>query len=246
MDEGRDVKNKILGYEFQIAILEDADDSYLRKLFLRLQIGLLLITGEKLNASTGRMKKFVFEKLAQLDFLQNLGIPNRRFARETLCAQIAINSFEREDSGEFARTRYEDLEAFFNHFSNPKGKDLQLFEKKSKIIEDTLEYLWEIFEEKSADIRNRSFALTIYLFVEENRDIIEEAGVAKFRSFTFSLWKRLREESKKGMDRTNRELYEFQNMLSSAPGEEYQISRRHSKFEDYFAHFSKTGKIYGD
>jgi hypothetical protein len=89
-------RKKIRDYTFQITVLEDADDDYLRMLFVRLQLGLLLLTGEKLNAATGKMKKLVFRKLAEHTFIRSIGIPARRFAKPTLCAQICINSFTRE------------------------------------------------------------------------------------------------------------------------------------------------------
>ena len=49
-----------------------------------------------------------------------------------------------------------------------------------------------------------------------------------------------------GIDRTNRELYAFEAMLSSASGERYQIERRHQELVEYYEHFKKTGKIKGD
>ena len=67
-----------------------------------------------------------------------------------------------------------------------------------------------------------------------------------FSSFVSQLWKRLKEESKLGMDGKNRELYAFQALLSSAPGEAYQIERRHEKLSEYFEHFKRKGKIKGD
>ncbi len=64
--------------------------------------------------------------------------------------------------------------------------------------------------------------------------------------FVFKLWRRLREEISAGFDRKNKELYTFETYLSSAPGEKYQIERRHEKLREYYAYFSKTGKIKGD
>src|ERR1044071_8473516 len=45
-------RDRIIDYKLQITLIENADDEYLRQLFLRLQLGLLLITGEKLHATT--------------------------------------------------------------------------------------------------------------------------------------------------------------------------------------------------
>lgn len=242
-------KQKILKYEFQITILDEAEDEYLRMLFVRLQLGLLLITGEKLNAATGKMKQFVFKKLGRHPFIRQIEIPRRRFARPTLCAQICINSFIRTKLGKFSRTRYDDLIHFFDEYADPKGKDLELFRTRSERIIEVFDQLQQCFGDNAKDLKNRSYILSIYLFVEEAIGQEREMGAKElnlFASFVFLLWKRLREESRLGIDRNNRELYSFQTLLNSAPGEEYQIERRHNKLGEYFEHYRNTGKIKGD
>ncbi len=89
------LRHTIRTYTLQVTVLEDAGDEYLRELFLRLQLGLLLVTGEKLHAGTGVMKDFIFDKLASQKFIRDLKIPQRRYAKETLCSQLAVNSFAR-------------------------------------------------------------------------------------------------------------------------------------------------------
>lgn len=237
-------KNEILDYEFQVIIFEDADEEYLRELFVRLQLGLLLTPGEKLHAAAGRMKRFVFSTLAEHDFVKALGIPNRRYAKETLAAQISINSFFLEKNASFSRTRYDDLINFFKEYADPRGKDLELFRSSTDRIVDTLDKLWIVFKGKSKNLKNRSFILSIYLFFEQNE--IASNEYTTFSNFAFTLWERLREESRAGMDRTNRELYSFQSLLSSAPGEEYQIRRRHEKLAEFYDFFKSKGKIKGD
>ncbi len=242
-------KQRIRDYRFQVTVFEEADDDYLRELFVRLQIGLLLNTGEKLNAATGKMKQLVFVKLANHPFIQKIGIPLRRYAKQTLCAQICINSFTKEKLKSFARTRYDDLLHFFSEYADPQGKDLELFKKESTKIVDVIDQLWECFGEDTPNLKNRSYILSIYLFVEE---LVTKGGnLSKkeqkiFSDFVFRLWKRLREEMRMGIDRKNRELYSFETLLSSAPGEEYQIARRHEKLGEYYNHFKETGKIKGD
>lgn len=240
---------QIKSYEFQITVIEGADELYLRELFIRLQLGLLLNTGEKLHAATGKMQQFVFRKLALHPFIKQIGIPMRRYAKQTLCAQICINSFTQNKLGSFARTRYDDLEQFFIEYADPKGEDLDLFNEQSKRIFEKLDQLQKIFGGNAKNLRNRSYILSIYLFVE---DLISGGGEfsadqkKSFSSFVFLLWKRLREESSLGIDRQNRELYSFQSYLSSAPGETYQIKNRHDKLNQYYEHFKRTERIKGD
>ncbi len=244
---GKSQRDAIRNYGLQVTIFEDASDDYLRELFVRLQLGLLLVTGEKLHAATGAMKDFVFDKLAGRRFIRELKMPNRRYAKETLCAQIAINSFTRAKVQTFSRTRYEDLLFFFNEYEHPVGKDLAFFQAQAKIISTVLDDLWECFSSRTRDLTNRSYILSIYLLFEEFRADLTEAKARKeFVEFVFALWSRLRQEISAGIDRNNRELYAFETMLSSAPGERYQIERRHQKLIDYYQHFKQAGKVKGD
>jgi hypothetical protein len=242
-------KAVIRNFTLQVTVLEDAEEEYLRLLFLRLQLGLLLITGEKLHAASGAMKDLVFNKLAHHQFIKNLGIPAKRFAKETLCAQIAINSFTRAKIGKFARTRYEDLEQFFLEYAHPQAKDLEFFRDNARRISNVMDKLWEGFGHRAKDLKNRSYALSVYLFLEEmlsETDALSANEIKKFVQFVFALWQRLRQEAKAGFDRKNKELYTFERLLSSASGEKYQIERRHEKLKEYYDHFKRTGKIKGD
>jgi hypothetical protein len=86
------------------------------------------------------------------------------------------------------------------------------------------------------------------LFAEE---LIEQSKFSEkehrlFTDFVFLLWRRLKEEGALGMDRKNRELYSFETLLSSAPGEAYQIERRHRKLDEYFTFYRKEKRIVGD
>jgi hypothetical protein len=91
-------------------------------------------------------------------------------------------------------------------------------------------------------------AFSVYLFFYEmaTSGDLTKAEQKRFGDFVLKLMRRVREEAKLGMDRKNRELYSFETMLSSAPGEKYQIERRHEKLRDYYDHFKKTNKIKGD
>ncbi len=83
-DLEKDIKNKIDNYKLQITLIHDGSDEYLRTLFLRLQLGLILVSGEKLHAMKGEMKNFIFETMANHKFIkEKISIPCRRFAHET-------------------------------------------------------------------------------------------------------------------------------------------------------------------
>jgi hypothetical protein len=242
-------QDALMDYELQITVFEDADDSYLRKLFVRLQIALLLVSGEKLHALSGAMKDLVFTKLVSHKFVKALGIPVRRFAKQTLCAQICINVFMKAKNGTFATTRFENLQHFFQEYAQPKARDKQFFEAMAKRITFVMNELWESFGEKSSQLTNRSYILSVCLFFDEllgERDEIPKGEAKQFVEFTLLLWKRLKEEARKGFDRTNKELYTFGTYVSSAPTEKYQIDNRHRELWEHYEHFKKTGRIKGD
>lgn len=245
-------QEKIKKYTLQITVFEDADDEYLRKLFVRLQIALLLVAGEKLHALSGAMKDFVFGPMAAHKFLKSLGISERRYAKQTLCAQICINSFTRAKQGgdAFATTRYENLEYLFQEYAQPQGKDKEFIEMMTVKIRRVLDALFKAFGERAKELTNRSYILSLYLFFEEllgDKNELPTSDGKRFVDFALRLWKRSREEAKKGFDRTNKELYTFDTYLSSAPTEKYQIQRRHLKVREYYEYFGKTdGKIKGD
>ncbi len=242
-------RETVTKYELQVVVFQDAEDEYLRQLFLRLQLGLLLITGEKLNASSGAMKDFVFKELARHPFIDSVGIPERRYAKQTVAAQICINSFTREKLGFFARTRYEDLLLFFQEYEHPQGKDLQFFREQKRKIIDMMDQLTACLGDRTKQLRNRAYILSVYLLFEElaKKGEVDSPGERRtFAHFVFELWRRLREEITAGMVRKNQELYQFETLVSSAPGEKYQIERRHEKMVEYFAHFKRTERIKGD
>jgi len=166
---------------------------------------------------------------------------------ETLCGQIAINSFSRAKNQTFSRTRYEDLLALFQEYESPKGKELDFFRKQSARVEKVLDELWMCLGERTKQLVNRSYVLSIYLLFEHLHDTLTSDKLKKqFADFVLTLWKRLRQEMGSGMDRRNRELYAFESMISSAPGERYRIEQRHQKLMEYFDHYRKTSRIMGD
>lgn len=245
------LQDKIINYKLQFTLITDAKEEYLKELFLRLQLGLLLNTGEKLHASSGEMRDFVFKDMKGSKFIKAVNIPLRRYAKETLCAQIAINSFSAKLIHEFSRTRYEDLKHFFEQYKAPAGEDKRIFTEQTRSIISTLKKLEVVFGERAEYLRNRSLVLSIYLFIEElinkSDDKTFEKNASQFVSFILEFTKRLREEARAGFRRRNEELYIFESFLSNAPGEKYQIENRQKKLHESFDYYQQNkGKIKGD
>jgi len=126
-------RNTVLNYKFTMTIITEASDEELRLLFLRLQLGSPLNAGEKLHAMTGDMKEFVFDIGKNHPFFSRVDIPERRFAKETVFAQICINSFYRSLKGTFYAARFSDLKAFFEQYSNLKPYSEEVSRIKSNL-----------------------------------------------------------------------------------------------------------------
>ena len=77
-------------FELSIVVIEDADDSEIRDLFLRLQEGVSLNPAEKRNAMTGKMRDFVAD-LAKHPVFQLVGMKpdiRNRYGRDDWIAHI--------------------------------------------------------------------------------------------------------------------------------------------------------------
>lgn len=104
--------------------------------------------------------------------------------------------------------------------------------------------MWGCFGNEARELKNRSYILSVFLYVEVHG--LKDNEEKPFVEFVFRLWRRLREEANKGMDRKNRDLYTFQSYLSSAPGEPYQIEGRNKQLREFFEFFKEKKKIKGD
>lgn len=240
-------RKRIENYELQVTVMEDAGDKYLRELFVRLQLGLLLVAGEKLNAATGAAKDLVFDDLAKHAWVKHSKVSARRFGKETLCAQIAINVFSVEKTQSFSSTRYEDLEYFFAEYAKPIGKDRELFVTCSKQMRTVMDQLAIGFGEKVGKLGNRSYLLSIFMLADHlARTAKLKDQIADVADFSLHFWTRLRQEIEAGIGRRNELLFNFESWLSSAPGEKYQIKRRHNALIESFNQFLDDGKLPGD
>jgi len=119
-----DWQDKLLNYKLNIVIIDESDnEDDLNLQFLRLQLGAALNGGEKLNAMRGDMRDFIFIDLEKEDYLNKITIQRRRFAKEQVAAQIAINVFSLRENDSFHRSRYEDLQIFFKSKEKFSSKD---------------------------------------------------------------------------------------------------------------------------
>ncbi len=235
----------ILDYELHIAIISDIEkDEELNLLFLRLQIASILNAGEKLHAMTGDMRDWIFLELYKNPFFDKISIPHRRYAREQVAAQIAINEFSKRDSKKFHRSRYIDLQEFFKKYSKMSSNDKKL----KKDIENKLNIINKNFGNKLKYAKNRAIAVSIYLFISELISNKKDKDIKIFVEFFTKFMKTLKWQLPQGvkMDPMYHDLLNFQTNISQAAGEKSAIQERHNILDGYFYHFKKEKEIIGD
>ena len=223
-----------------IVIIKDADDSELRELFRRLQLGTPLNAGEKLHSLTGDMRDFVFNTARSHPFIKAVSIPERRYAKEQVLAQICINSFSISKKREYQSARYDKLRLFFEMYDK-----LDKYTGEIKLIKHTLDLLHKSFGEKANILTNRALILTAYLSVEDLVRKDKESKVKDFARFYFKFVETLKVQVGKGLDydKKYRELLEFYKSVNFAAFEPYQIRNRSRVISEYFAYWEANKKI---
>lgn len=239
-------KKAILDYRLNIVeITEVEHDEELNLLFLRLQIASVLNAGEKLNAMTGDMRNWIFYTMVKHDFFKKIRLPARRFAREQVAAQIALNAFSKRNNGAFQRSRYIDLQDFFKRYNNFSSDDKKL----TKEIEIICNAIVKYFGDKLKHVNNRAIAVSIYLFISELMEQGKEKEIKEFIEFFVKFLKTLKWQIPKGveMDKSYYDLLKFQTNITQAAGEKSAIQRRHDFLNEYFYYYkNKNSLIKGD
>jgi hypothetical protein len=224
------------------------DDKFVREIFRRLQLGVRLNSGELLKTYTGTMRDFVFDEMGKnAAFLRRTKLSEKRFSRQFTLAQIAINSFSLNSTGEFVRARYDDLGEFFKQNDNLNEGDGNF-----KRIREVLDSMEKHFAEGATAISSRAVAVSAYLFVEALYVQKEGRLTGEFARFFVELLAQTRANLKllsRFREPTNRTILErFQKHISQASVEPYAIKSRHEFLAEAFNYYraAKTkGQILG-
>jgi hypothetical protein len=224
------------------------DDDIIREIFRRLQLGIRLNSGELLKTHTGTIRDFVYKEMGKnAPFLRNTNLSDKRFSREFTLAQICINSFSLNESGDFVRARYDDLEDFFKDKYNLSAKDGNLVR-----VREVLKVMDKDFAENAGMISSRAVAVSAYLFVESLCVRKRTHLIPRFVNFYVKLLNDigddLRRLSNYESPTNTTVLEEFQKHISQASVEPYAIKRRNNFLARAFEYYLNTktkGKIIG-
>ena len=239
----------VLGYEFAVAYLSAAtvaDEFNLQ--FLRLNLGSLINAGEKLNAMVGNMRDLLFEPrgVGGHAFLDRVGIPTRRFAKQLTAAQVLLQAFSQEETESFARARHFDLQKFVK-----AHVDIQDDHPIVADVSATLDALEEkLGDATGAALRNRAIAITVIVFARQARLFEDTDRMDAFADFLHTFLGRLKWQVGNMKDYAIDERYdylvEFQRHLTQASVEKSAVTRRHEIFEELFTEWLETGRLRSD
>ncbi len=232
-------------YELNIVQISDVEEpEELNLLFLRLQLGSVLNSGEKLHAMTGEMRDFVFQNFGPHDFFKTISIPYRRYAREQVAAQTACHVFMLRDSSSFARTRYLDLQLFFKRH-RVMNKDDRRF---TNDIVTAAKSILTALDDNAEMLRNRALTVSFFLYACELIKRDKEDELRSFVLFFRKLLGRLGRQIPKGleMDPEYYDLIRLQTDITQAAVEKTAVTRRHEFIHRYYTHYQDHSEIIGD
>ena len=246
-DLPKNFQEKFYSYEISVVELSEVEDSLeLNLFFLRLQLGQILNSGEKLNAMAGEMRDFIFKDLKNNPVFNSINVRYRRFTREQIAAQIVLNYFSMHYKKSYHRSRYVDLLEFFKEKVKFDKNDRELIYK----LKSNLETISDTFGDKLSLISNKALVVSAVLFVCKLIDHGKSKDIEPFSEFFAKLIKTLRWQIQFGVEMEESYKYlalDFQTYVTQAADEKYAIYKREVFLESEFAYFSShDNMIRGD
>ena len=231
-------------YKITIVELSDSKEPAEFNLqFTRLNLGMIVNAGEKLNAMIGNMRDLCFgtDRLGSHTFFSEIRIPTRRFAQEQVAAQILAQAFSWLDKREFTSTRHFDLQKFFKRHRNLILDDDERVDK----VKAALDTLSEAFTSGEV-LRNRAVTVSVVLLSIELDLKMPEAE--KFAEFIEEFLCRLKWQVKKGLDvdPSYKYLIDFNKHVTQASVEKSAVSARAEFLRGGFAHWQTESSVIGD
>jgi hypothetical protein len=242
--EHPNIAKKIENYKLNFIVYNQAslDETFVREIFRRLQLGIRLNSGELLNSQTGTLRDFVFKEIGKDGpFFRNTNLSDKRYSRQFTLAQICINSFNRKETGDFGRARLTDIQYFFEDKAKLEKDDENL-----NRIRAVLKIMDKGFANDAQIISSRATAVSAYLFVENLYLNGEEALVPEFVKFYIELLNQVKRNmellSQYEKPENPKIMEEFQKYILQASVEPYSIRRRNEFLEKAFIYYRDPAK----
>ena len=243
--EADDFISGFLGYRFTVVVLSESSRAEEFNLqFIRLNLGVIINSGEKLHAMVGDLRDVCFNEngLGQHEFWQTTKFPIRRYAKEQVAAQILAQVFSYAESQEFRRTRHFDLQRLFNDYTKLRDPAKGLVERVRKL----LDLLHESFGDAGI-LRNRAVTVSVVLLAW-TQDVRTSEEAKRLTDFVRRFQRELATQVKKNYDADPgfRYLLEFQRHLTQASVEKPGVTERARILDAEFEHWKETGKLRGE
>ena len=249
-EDSEDFNKSINDYELTVVKLSDCHEYNEYNLqFARLNLGMLINSGEKLHAMVGDLRDVCFKRIGEHKFLELTNIPERRYAKEQTAAQILAQIFSYETTKiigipQFTRTRHFDLQRLFKEYTELNDQSIERsWIKRVKEIMDLLNNEGEKFKV----IRSRALVVsTILLAYEHELNFADEAS--DFADFINQFVCRLRWQVNKGLDvdAEYRHLIEFQRHVIQGSVEKPAVSGRHYFLNKDYQIWKQSKNFSGD
>ena len=235
------VKDVFDDYELHIVQIHDPEEGEVEELFQRLQLGVPLNAGERLNAMRGDMRDFAVELSKHRFLVEKVSVRNYRFAFLSICSQICLLELK-----EINDAKFKNLSAFY--------KEYKVFNKKSqkaKKILRVFNFLNRMFGSKVSELSNRASIVSLYLLVSDLLEKTSLKGKEKtIKEFYIDFLRKLRSEVQKGSLAKDTELILYQSAVNQAADSKESIQRRHDilmkrlvEFDSDFEQFTEKDAI---
>ena len=239
-----DFVKELLNYELTVVMLSDSKKAQEFNLqFTRLNLGMIINSGEKLHAMVGNLRDKCFncDGLGQHEFLRKTNIPTRRYAREQVAAQILANIFSLHESEEYTKTRHFDLQRLFKENNILSSERSEIVEK----VKDLFDLLEEPFREVKV-LRNRAITVsTVLLAWTSGVETSEKAS--ELAAFIEEFVCRLNWQVWKGpfIAQEYQYLLNFQRGITQASAEKSSMEVRAAVLKQELSQWRKSNQLFG-
>ena len=231
-------KEKFEKYIFHIVKITDMTDEELTLLFLRLQLGMPTNSGEKLNAIESKMRTFV-QELTKTEFIKNVSIRKKRFAKEQICAQICNNSLYIINNDQIRNSKFLNLQKLYYDY---KIEDIP---NKNNIL-NVFNRLYQIFENDSNLFRTRATIISVYFLIEKYIYEKRSFNDKDLKQFFKLFMAHIKEEISLGIESKNNAILTYHRYVVQGADSASSIMQRNEILNKFFTYYEQNKKILFD
>jgi len=202
------IKDIFDDYELDLVLIEDAQESELKELFARLQLGKALNSGEKLNAIHGNLRNFAKEIIETNFFKKTISLKNTRHSHLSIAGQLCILGIKGVEN-----LKFKDIKSLFSSNINFNKNSVQ-----GKNISEILNFLNKSFSDNSKIFKNKASITTLFSLLNtmknNNFNLSKKENQTKISKFYIEFLEQLRIEIEKGSKSKNPEFVIYQSNVT--------------------------------